>query len=980
MTQIRGNQSILDKNTDAKTDSVNDMKIENFSQQTLKEGFVFSVSDFSEEEIDYICQKITPRKIRAHFRHNPDKFNKIFSGFRVASISDDSIISIVKKNITKDFVASFIRKQLSSWVQETSGYRKSLETGGESCERAMLHAIVQSEFEGNVRLYFKVTGEYQNYTEEYIALVENVLEILKEKVEEAREGKSKAEEAREGKSKAEGARDEKAENEQASNFEIKALLEKEKELSGQIIRLQQELEREKAARYEEEKMLAVLAEKNYVLDNKLKSVREEVEAAEGKISELKTELEKFRGLSKYADEEIQEERSGEYQYTSICQVYSDYKGKKCRRLADIENRKVRQFVKVEDEPAYYGNRDRLPLFDGPDTEGFVGIWDWSAVTNKKAPYKDYVHMQYNSSVKFVEIVELTECHSFEEISEWLISNAFIDIISSKVMFGYRSAENQVSGLLCGIREFEFCEGRASLKKDVYILPQYTIDVGDVFDLAGRKIYRYLNLGVPQGIFQVKSPLKVVKDIVVKRATSARLRQGGLNIKEARHCQAFLRELPEETIYQEIVDAYGCTEEDAENYLTDFIKKADSCLGQRDMDMETLGAALKNNQELIVKCKELLSEDWKAENDEQLRIARNKLEEEERSCHAFQKQRSTAQEELEKLQREISRQEKLAQDVEEKIAARIASARKDAADFISEMSFVLPCGVNGRNIPGERGAGDLSVTCRKREYLSGEEITDIDSFEEELTENLNRAGYENGTALQMAQMIVFAISSRMPIVCRDNAERIADCIAAMFGEEGVCMMAVPMGEPRCKAVCDLIERETKDAGRVFLLNGIFDGFNLNAFHEIRQCSESWSHNVVLIYPLNGVNEEMISGYVWNRTVFIDGDTGIVDFEKKTLNAFQSTVDFALEYGEKYDGEKFQEKRRLLKQFSGILDNTTLLNYTRYLTATDSTIEPNEMLLLQILMSAKASGKKEELLDVLSSISFDIKSDKYMGKYL
>ena len=94
MTRIRGNQSILDKNTDAKTDSVNDMKIENFSQQTLKEGFVFSVSDFSEEEIDYICQKITPRKIRAHFRHNPDKFNKIFSGFRVASISDDSIISL----------------------------------------------------------------------------------------------------------------------------------------------------------------------------------------------------------------------------------------------------------------------------------------------------------------------------------------------------------------------------------------------------------------------------------------------------------------------------------------------------------------------------------------------------------------------------------------------------------------------------------------------------------------------------------------------------------------------------------------------------------------------------------------------------------------------------------------------------------------------------------------------------------------------
>ena len=61
----------------------------------------------------------------------------------------------------------------------------------------------------------------------------------------------------------------------------------------------------------------------------------------------------------------------------------------------------------------------------------------------------------------------------------------------------------MNGLLCGTRELEFCNGYARLKKNVYILPQYTIDSGDVIEIAGKKIYRYLNIGMPQNILQVK---------------------------------------------------------------------------------------------------------------------------------------------------------------------------------------------------------------------------------------------------------------------------------------------------------------------------------------------------------------------------------------------------------------------------------------------------------------------------------------------
>lgn len=937
-----------------------------------RENDLISISDLSEEEINYICQQITPNRIRAYFKRYPKEFNKIFPGFRVTHLSDDNTIMLVRKNITKDFVTSFIRKQLGIWSQEIEEYRKELEEKGESPQRAMLKTIPQSVFVGNVRLFFKVTGEYEQYSEEYIALVESVLQLLNAKESEEKNTTEILEYRAE---------------ESAEHSEIKVLKEKENELSDEITRLRQVLEMEKATHSEAEKAMVDLSERNYVLESKLKSMKEQFETAEGKVAELQTELEKFRRLSKYADEETKEERSEEYQYTSICQIFSDYNGKRCRRLADIESRKVRLFIKDEEEPPYFSNRDKLPLFDGPNTEGFIGVWDWSAVPNNKDQYRDYVRMQYNSSMKYIEVVELVECHSCEEISECLVGNTFPGITGGKVLFVCRTAENQMSGLLCGMRELEFYDGRVRMKKDVYILPQYTIDTGDILELAGKKIYRYLNMGIPQNIFQVKSPLKVVKDIVIKRATSAVFRQRDLNRKEAQRCQAFLKDLPEKTIYQEIVDAYGCTEKEAEDYIITFIKQADSYLTERDIDVETLGAALERNEGLVLKCKELLSETWKTENAEQLRMDQNKLEEvrknvaeEQALYNTYQEQYSRVHGELERIQLEISRQEKLARDVEEKIAVRIAAARRDAADFISEMAFAMPNNMCVRNSVLEKDSNTMSVTYRKKKYIYGEQITDIDSFEEELADNLSKAGYDDNVAFQMAQMIVFAICNKMPVVCGTNAERIADCISAMFGEDGTCMIALPIGEPYCKALCDFIRQETKGTEKVFLVNGIFDGFSLNAFHEIKQCSEEWEHNAILVFPLNGINVEMISGYVWSQTIFIDGDIGIVDFEADTINAFHSSIDFSLEYDAKYDKEDYQKKRRLLKQFRGIIDNTALLNYAKYLAATDATIEPDEMLLLQILLSAKASGKKEELLEIFTTIGFDIKSDKYIAKYL
>lgn len=954
----------LKENEETKIGNHDNTENVNSLQQTLKEKGRVLVDDFSEEEIEYICMKITPRKIRTYFQEHHQESQKILRVNRAASLTDKTTIMLVKKNITKDFVASFIIEKLDVWRREIERCRRMQEEKGESRSIALLEAILQSVFEENVPLFFKVIRE--PCSKEYIALTEDALQLLNEK--------KKREEISIETLKSET-------EERADRGEITELKEKIKNLTVQIVNLEQKLETEKELYTEAQTSFSQLSERNSELESELLLIKKQIEQEREKGEGLQAELDKYRKLSKYCDEETEEQRE-DYQHTSICQIFSDYNGKRCRRLADIEDRKISRFIKCEDEPPYFSNRDKLPLLDGPDTEEFIGIWNWSVIPNYKDSNRDYVNkMQYNSNMKYIEVVEFIECHSYEELLERITDNALSCISGSRVLFVYHVTENQMNGLLCGTSELEFCNENVQLKKNVYILPQYTIDSGDVIEIAGKKLYRYLNMGMPQNIYRVKSPLEVVKEIVIRRATSARLRQNGLSIKETQHCQAFLKELPEKTMYQEIIDAYECTEKEAEEYLSSFIKQADSYLSEDDIDMATLGIAVERNTELVKKCKELLSEDWKKENSRQLLMAQDELEKVQRAVKeerdnytTYKEQYSKVQEELKELQTEISKQEKLAQDVQEKIAARIALARKDASDFISEMAFAIPIDTKSKNVLSEESS--ISITYRKRKYHLCTEITDMDSFEDELTENLILSGYDDTTAPQMAQIIVFAICNNMPIVCGEHAERIVDCISSMFGCDGTCMISLPIGEPHCKDICDFIGQEIKDVNRVFIVNGIFDGFSLNAFHEIRQRSEEWGNKAILIFPLNGVNTEMISSHVWNQTMFIDGDMGIIDFGKDTLNAFYSSVDFVLEY----DVEIFRKKRKLLKQFYGIIDNMAVLNYAKYLAVTDGTMGADEMILVQVLLSAKSFGKKEDFLEKLSTVGLDIKSNRYIKKYL
>ena len=84
------------------------------------------------------------------------------------------------------------------------------------------------------------------------------------------------------------------------------------------------------------------------------------------------------------------------------------------------------------------------------------------------------------------------------------------------------------------------------------------------------------------------------------------------------------------------------------------------MSENDIDMETLGVAVERNADLVRRCNELLLEDWQKENSEKLLMAQDELEkvqraawEERENYITYKEQYSKVQEELKKLQAEIS---------------------------------------------------------------------------------------------------------------------------------------------------------------------------------------------------------------------------------------------------------------------------------------------------------------------------------------
>ena len=891
---------------------------------------MINLSQLLPSDIEYICGLLSPHGIRMYFQKNPKPFAEIRRGSRPAKLSDAETLSIVVKNISKPFINSLVVGRLQEWLNEIKEHRDNLQSEGLSVEEALLKTIPESVFSGNSRLYFRLIEE--PFSENFINLFDCAMKALHEQADNEHE-----------------------EPEQEEN-DIQDPSEKETtEIDTKTEENGSEFEKVKEELNEAKKEIEAAEQRNADINAELQKAKEQ-------IAELQTELNTYHNLSSFADEEQEEQKNPEYDHVSVCMVIHDQQGRtRLSRLADIVNGEIIPFTRDDTKPKRFDNRDRLFWRDGPSEDNSIGIWAWKAVPNMSDPSTDYVISTFQEKLHVIEVVEPPHCKSIADVSAMLIENHQIKTESAKVLYVCANNDGTADGLLCSTDQFEQSSDSKKLKSSVFMLPHYTIRISDVISVAGMRILKHFHLGIPQSVFRVRSPYALIKKMVLERSTWAIMRVHGLAKKDAQFFRNFIKELPVETLVQELSDEYSCSLEDAQKYVNEFISHADSYLSENDLDGEILIAALERNGHLLAKCKDELTRDWEKENEEiiqhanaELHMIEEKQIEQREELERIQTDHEKAEAEIKAFREELSKKEKLAEEVSERVSSRIQEARENAAQFISEMAFVSPMQQN--TIKGNDKCTGIYRTHIVGSYLEEDDIDDLYSFEEELAENLEKEGYNEKSAIEMAQGIAYCICKRIPIVVGENADCIANCIAAMFNADGYDVLFMPISDYNPNELISLINDDNATK-KVYLINGVFDAFNPMLFNSIQYINKTLS-DVIFVISLQGTPAETLPPSVWNHALYIDGDAGLEKCPESTINCYTCSVDFNIDY----EAEQYKKNYKSLQLFESILSNTAMINYAKYLSAIDSTITECELIKQQIKIIAKACGKINEYEDI------------------
>lgn len=617
----------------------------------------------TKEEKSILCKIITGKEFKELFKRNEQEFSKIRKGFRAKSLTEQHALSIAISSIDKPFIARWVNTMVEYWLKEIQENIAKLEGEGLSHSAALATTMLDSFFVNNVELYFKLTGNPLD-TDAYSNLYERMENI----------------------------RSERARNAEMSD-RIKAVEQENRSLSDQVEAAQRSMDAIKTEC--EERVQKIEHSKN-----ELESL---LAVAQAKIAELQTAPSAFTNddadyLAQFDDTNTSVLPSGSTdEIISLCGVISDYNGQKWLiRYADLNNNgRYYIFLKNEDVPPYFTNRDKIFYKDGPSNNGFYGIWTWFAVPNENDPSKDYILSRYNTNIDAIEIVTITEATTLDDLVDLLKEGIEYKPHSRKIMFTLCASKEQYTGILCTAKEFNTVNGKTTISEDCIVVPVYEFAGDDIIPLGnGLSFYRNAFAGLPSKLYHLKSPLDIVKNIVFSSISWNAYKTREVTRAEYRTFKDFIGAIPVDDITCKIGTACHCSTPAAKELLDEFLNIVWKYVDGDSLEDEIIRSAISANVELQEKAKAIIHKDWETENESLLIEARGKLDSLRAELKSATENLSKAQEALNKTKAEderlagiIAEKERLASEVEKAVAVRIQNAREDAADFIASMAFV-----------------------------------------------------------------------------------------------------------------------------------------------------------------------------------------------------------------------------------------------------------------------------------------------------
>lgn len=678
---------------------------------------MLSIIKLNKDEIDFLINTIGIENIRKQFQKNPRGLQRI-TPLRAKSLSADQIRTLVHNNLSEDFIYGFLQNNTEEIVRQIDESVSKKEKEITDKNKAIIIVLAESLFKNNVSIYYKLKEE--TIDDDYL----NLVSILVKSPKLVKDLSS-----------------EKDDN----------------DLSDKIEKLTKQLEeKETLIESGNERMKHLQKE----TDQKVTDISKQLDEANIAILSLQSELNTLKAAEQIPEEDIDDG----YTYHSLCVVYDYYGQLWLSRLADISQNTIIPFMPDESKPLKFGNNTRI-WHSGPTTIGFVGIWAWNVEQNWNNPNNDHTETFYCKKFTPIEIIDISKIATKDTLPNYLKMG--IDSIPStnQALIAVKTSDNNYIGILCSDTDWSLNNGVLKLNEDCYAVAEYSFNEEDTIELDGKMFYKYLKLkGIPKTI-KLYDPIKIVKDIVLKRASWNVIKQKGVSKNTWKICRDYITELPQDDLYKEICDACKCSESEAKQYVTLLIENAETYINNDNVENDIIANIIPKHPELIEKCKELIYHDWKAENEERVAAANEKLltlekdiSDKKNEYDIVKKKHDQLSSELRTISDEIADNKKLALDVEEQIKKRIDDAKKNAAEFISQMAFVAPINSKASILP-------------KSYYSSGshlgseciEEYDDMNSLHALISEELQNAGVSSKFRDSLAAYLYSAYLTHTPVL-------------------------------------------------------------------------------------------------------------------------------------------------------------------------------------------------------------------------
>lgn len=480
---------------------------------------------------------------------------------------------------------------------------------------------------------------------------------------------------------------------------------------------------------------------------------------------------------------------------SVCSVTApDYNGKIwLRRLGDIDEKgRMLPFDFDPEQSKVFDNRNRIFWNDGPDVEGTIGIWDWSAIPNITSPGTDYIESHYDANESPIQIIEVPGVYTLNELLDALKSG--IDDISrtDRIMFIYQQSYGNYEGVLCEKMHIESVAGKLKLAKAVVSLDVYQFDDKSIFITKVMKFYKYINPGDSNNVILTKTHSDIVKEIIIRRASWSVAKQNGMSKADWKLFKTFIDSLSDDSIYDEISSLCKCTKEEAKNYLKEFVALADNVIEEGDIDKEILVQIIEGSESLRKTCEAPIKAAWEERNCLAIEEKQKELDKiEEEINDQVEKKKSIeyaieeANKQLQKIVDESAECEKTGEIVKEKVKCKIEEARKDTAEFISQMLFntsISPIAINGNNVSPQK------IVQENNAYMIGAECNEgeISSYQEALesiSDEMGEAGVQSKYVTSIAAYIYSAYTNNVHLlIAGPNSISIANAFSiGLYGK-------------------------------------------------------------------------------------------------------------------------------------------------------------------------------------------------------